>query len=281
LRSVLTTLLVAASATAQAQFPPPAFPGQMRPPGDPAVVDRGRQLYDIHCRACHGADLRGGDLGGPNLLRSPLVLGDQNGEAIGPVIRDGRMPEGGGRPMPPLPLPAGDLTAVAEYLHSVIRTAQPQGAPPAGAVKPELNLLVGNARRGQRYFEANCAGCHSASGDLAGIGARLTDIEQLQNSWVSGRRLGTPPAAKPPRRAQVKVVMKDGSTVEGALERLDEFGVSLRDANGTYRSFALRGSSATAVSVVVDDPMDGHRRVWIKLTNDDMHDVTAWLATLK
>jgi cytochrome c oxidase cbb3-type subunit III len=281
LRFALSILLLAASATAQAQFPPPAFPGQMRPPGDPAVVDRGRQLFDIHCRACHGADLRGGDLGGPNLLRSPIVLGDQAGEAIGPVIRDGRAPEGGGRPMPPLPLPDGDLTAVAEYIHSVIRTAQPQGAPPAGAVRPELNLLVGDARKGRRYFEAHCASCHSPGGDLAGIGTRLTDIEQLQNSWVSGRRISAPAAATPPRRAQVKVVMKDGATVSGTLERLDEFGVSLRDAGGSYRSYALRGATATAASVVVDDPMEGHRKLWVKLTNDDMHDVTAYLATLK
>lgn len=281
MRFALSVLLLAASATAQAQFPPPVFPGQLRPPGDPAVVDRGRQLYDIHCRACHGADLRGGDLGGPNLLRSPLVLNDQAGEAIGPVIRDGRAPEGGSRPMPPLPLPGADLNAMAEYIHSVIRTAQPQGAPPPGAVKPELDLLVGDSDRGRRYFDANCAACHSPTGDLAGIGARLIDIEQLQNSWVSGRRLGTTPAAKPPRRAQVKVRLKDGREVAGTLERLDDFGVSLRDATGTYHGFARRGATATVTAVEVDDPMDGHRKVWVKLTNDDMHDVTAWLATLK
>lgn len=278
---VLSVVLLAASAAAQAQLPPPAFPGLTRPPGDPAVVDRGRQLYDIHCRACHGADLRGGDMGGPNLLRSPVVLGDQSGEAIGPAIRDGRMPEGGGRPMPPLPLPEPDLKAVAEYLHSVIRTAQPQGAPPAGAQKPVLNLLVGDAKRGRRFFDAQCISCHSASGDMAGIGARLTDIEQLQNSWVSGRRLGPPGPAKTPRRAQVKVVLEDGETVSGTLERLDDFGVALRDDSGAYRSFTLRGSTASASSVVVDDPMEGHRRLWPKLSNNDMHDVTAFLATLK
>jgi cytochrome c oxidase cbb3-type subunit 3 len=230
-------------------------------------------------------------MGGPNLLRSPLVLNDQAGESIGPVIRNGRTPEGGGRPMPPLPLPDPDLNAVAEYIHSVIRTAQPQGAPPAGAKKPELNLLVGDAKRGRRFFDAQCASCHAArgdkaggdhaGGDLLGIGARLTDIELLQNSWVSGRRLGPPGPVKTPRRAQVKVVLKNGETVSGTLERLDDFGVGLRDATGAYRSFALRGATATAASIIVDDPMEGHRRLWPKLTNNDMHDVTAFLATLK
>jgi cytochrome c oxidase cbb3-type subunit III len=76
-------------------------------------------------------------------------------------------------------------------------------------------------------------------------------------------------------------VLKNGETVGGTLERLDDFGVSLRDATGTYRSFSLQGATATAASVEVNDPMDGHRRLWTKLTNNDMHDVTAYLATLK
>jgi cytochrome c oxidase cbb3-type subunit III len=281
LRLVLSALLLAVSATVGAQgIPPPAFPGQMRPPGDPAVEARGRQIYDVHCRACHGADLRGGDMGGPNLLRSPLVLADQAGEAIGPVIRNGRNPEGGGRPMPPLPLPEGDIDAIATYIHGVIRTAQPQGAPPPGS-KAELNLLVGNARAGERFFRRECTACHSVSDDLAGIGARLTDIELLQNSWVSGRRLGGTAAPRPARRAQAKVVLRSGAVVSGTLERMDDFLVSVRAADGSLQNFARRGSAAAIASVEVEDPMSGHRRLWVKLTNDDMHDVTAYLATVK
>src|SRR5437868_11109127 len=67
----------------------PNFPQQQRPPGDPAVVARGRALYGVNCTACHGADLRGGDQGGPNLLRSQIILADQKGENILPVIREG------------------------------------------------------------------------------------------------------------------------------------------------------------------------------------------------
>src|SRR4051812_26999678 len=53
-------------------------PGQQRPPGDPAELARGKTLYGISCTGCHGADLRGGDMGGPNLLRSQLTLSDQD-----------------------------------------------------------------------------------------------------------------------------------------------------------------------------------------------------------
>jgi cytochrome c oxidase cbb3-type subunit 3 len=279
LRWVHAALLLAYCATALAQFPP-SFPGLQRPAGDPAVVERGRQIYDVHCRLCHGTDLRGGDMGGPNLLRSPLVLGDKAGETMGPVIRNGRVPEGGGRPMPPLPLPDADLDAVAEYIHSVVRAAPPQGAPPAGAA-PELNLLVGDARRGERFFRVECTTSHSATADLAGIGARLTDIEQLQNSWVAGRRLGPVPATRAARQAQVTVRLSDGSTRTGRLERLDDFMVSLRSEDGVLHSHPRRGRGEVATSVSVEDPMAGHRRLWLRLTNGDMHDVTAYLATLK
>src|SRR5688500_11946981 len=69
---------------------PATFPAQQRPPGDPALIARGNGLYGVHCRACHGVDLRGGDQGGPNLLRSDTVLNDQAGELIAPVILSGQ-----------------------------------------------------------------------------------------------------------------------------------------------------------------------------------------------
>jgi cytochrome c oxidase cbb3-type subunit 3 len=89
--------LVVSTLAAQAppaQTPPPqrgrggdSFPAQQRPPGDPAVIARGKALYGVNCTFCHGPDLRGGQLNGPNLLRSPVVLSDQNGELIIPIVR--------------------------------------------------------------------------------------------------------------------------------------------------------------------------------------------------
>jgi cytochrome c oxidase cbb3-type subunit III len=270
--------LAAIGSFAGAAQAPATFPAQQRAPGDPAVIARGNGIYSLYCRACHGVDLRGGDMGGPNLLRSPLVLNDQAGESIGPIVRAGRVPAGGGAVMPPLPLPDDDVRAVAEYLHSVVFTAQPQGAPPAGS-KVELNLLVGNARDGERYFKIECATCHSPSGDLAGIGARLTSIEQLQNSWVAGRRIGAPTAA--PRPARVSVKFAGGETISGVLLRRDDFVVSLRTDAGDYRSFTRRASTPQIESVTVDDPVARHRVLWTMLSDRNMHDVTAYLASLK
>src|SRR5262245_4900573 len=81
---------------------PATFPAQQRPPGDPELIARGRALYDVNCRACHGADLRGGDMGGPNLLRSQIALNDQKGELILPIIK-GSLPR-----MPPVPIQDSD-----------------------------------------------------------------------------------------------------------------------------------------------------------------------------
>ena len=213
MRIVVSLLLLMAAPAVRAQSPP-TFPAQQRPPGDPVLVSRGAEIYGIHCRACHGADLRGGDMGGPNLLRSQLVLNDQEGEAIGPVVTAGRVPEGGGRPMPPLPLPEADLKAVSLYIHSIVRTSQPQGAPPAGAPKP-LNLLVGNARAGQRYFAANCTSCHAADGDLADGGPGV-DTLALQGNYPG-------PATGPITGIEVLLLLS------GLDERFGDLGGNLYD----------------------------------------------------
>src|SRR6188474_47940 len=136
------------------------FPAQQRPPGDPALIARGKTLFEINCRLCHGADLRGGDMGGVNLLRSNLVLTDQHGELILPVVHGGRQ-NPGMPPMPPFPqISDDDVKAIAEYIHSVAATMRGQGNPPPGSEPVVLNILVGDANAGKAYFGAKCASCH-------------------------------------------------------------------------------------------------------------------------
>lgn len=278
LRVLIGCLLAALGATANAAQPA-TFPAQQRPPGDPQLIERGKALYGLTCRACHGVDLRGGDLGGPNLLRSQLVLNDQSGEAIGPVIRAGRTPASGVA-MPAQPMSDDDVRATAEYLHSVIATSQGQGAPPPGP-RVELNLLVGNAREGETYFRSDCAGCHSVTGDLAGIATRITSIEQLQNSWVAGKRAGPPAANATAKPVRVTVKFAGGTTLAGTLVRMDDFVLALRTDAGEYRSFTRRSATPRIDSITVDDPLAQHRAQWTKLSDKTLHDVTAYLATLK
>jgi cytochrome c oxidase cbb3-type subunit III len=271
------------------QGPPPggrggqAFPKTMRPPADPAIVERGTTLYGINCRLCHGADLRGGDLGGINLLRSQLVLKDEDGELILPVVKGGR--SNPGLPvMPPIALPDDDIKAIATYIHSVMAKSPGQGGPPAGP-PIVLNIVVGNAAAGEKYFAANCASCHSATGDLQALATRYPEPMQLQNSWVAGRagggRGGRGDAAAPPRVPKpvtVAVTTAGGERVEGRLDRIDDFIVILTQADGLQRSFRRAGA---VPQVQITDPQAGHKQLWVKLTDKDMHDVTAYLVTLK
>jgi cytochrome c oxidase cbb3-type subunit 3 len=283
--------------TAAPQTPPPAgtpqppagrgqgrgrgaatFPAQQRQPGDPAVIDRGKAVYTVNCAACHGMDLRGGVTGGPNLLRSPVVLNDQAGELIHPIVRGARAERG----MPALPLSDDDIKAVAEYIHSVMSTARNQGAPPESDTPPP-NALVGDAAAGQKYFAAKCSGCHSPSGDLQGIGTRLPEAKMLQNHWLTGgaagrggRGRGAGPA--PPKPITVVVTLPSGEKAEGALVRIDDFLVTVRQADGTVRSIRRDGN---VPKVDITDPLHAHRALLAEYSDKDMHDVTAYLATLK
>lgn len=287
-----TTLFVLTFGVAvlTAQGPPPAaqggrraggfVPGQQRPPGDPAQIARGKTLYGISCTGCHGADLRGGDIGGPNLLRSQVALSDRNGESIIPIIQGSRKDSG----MPAIDMSPADAAAVATYVRSVMETIGRQGMPPSvGQAAP--SILVGNAGEGQAYFKAKCAGCHSPTGDLQGIATRIADPKMLQNTWVAGGggrggRGGRGGAAgeSSARTVTVTVTLASGERTEGRLVRIDDFLVTVALADGTLRSFRRDGD---VPKVEVRDPMQAHRDLLAVYTDKDMHDVTAYLVTLK
>jgi cytochrome c oxidase cbb3-type subunit 3 len=252
------------------------FPAQQRAPGDPAVIARGNGLYGVHCRTCHGVDLRGGDQGGPNLLRSNLVLNDQVGELIAPVVLNGQ--QGAGGTMPPIRITLDEARTIAEYVHSVAATMRPQGSPPPGP-PADLNVLVGDAKAGENYFGAKCGACHSAIGDLRGIGSRLPDPTALQNYWLSGGgQLGRGGRGGPGRRIPVTVTPAPGQKVEGALVRLDDFYVVVEVADGSQRTFRRDGERPP---VDIRDPLEVHKQLLPAYTDSDIHNVTAYLVTLK
>ena len=277
--SAVAVVLLCSTLWAQGRGGIASFPAQQRDPADPALVARGRSTYDTECRFCHGADLRGGERGGSNLLRSPLVLNDREGESIQTALQGShkdRLSAAG--------VSADDVKALAAYIHSVLALAPGQGAPPPGPAV-ELKVLVGDAVAGQRFFAAKCAACHSPTGDLKGIGNRDISPAQLQNLWVAGGRggRGAAPAAQAPpmttrRETRVVVTMPTGQKYEGRLERIDDFMVTLTQADGTPRSFRRNGD---VPNVDVRDPLEAHRNLLPVYTDKDIHDVTAYLAGVK
>jgi cytochrome c oxidase cbb3-type subunit 3 len=242
---------------------------------DAAVIARGKVVYTGTCSACHGVDARGGQLGGPNLLRSQVVLNDQDGELIEPIIKGSRAERG----MPPVPMSDDDIKAVAAFLHSLQAAARPQGAPPDSGTPPP-DALVGDASAGQAYFQAKCATCHTVE-SLQGIGARLPEAKVLQNTWVTGGgagRGGRGGGGGAGRAITATVILPSGEKVQGRLLRIDDFLVTLALADETIRSFRRDGDRP---KVEIHDPLAGHKALLGVLTDKDMHDVTAFLATLK
>jgi mono/diheme cytochrome c family protein/small nuclear ribonucleoprotein (snRNP)-like protein len=275
----VTTLLVA---VASAQPPsgggrgrgaaPPAGGGRPaaypdRPPADPAALDRGKALYGVQCNFCHGSDARGGE-GGPNLLRSDLVLNDKRGELIATVVQNGR------GEMPKINLTLPQIGDIADYIHS-FRV----GGYDISRNIP-LTILVGDAAAGAEYFKTTCASCHSVTGDLKGIGSRFEDPKQLQNYFLmpGGGRGGRGGGVTTLKPVTVTVSMTGGKTLEGRLVRIDDFIVVLTDADGLQHSVRRDGD---VPKVEVHDPLEPHKQLFSKYTDKDIHNLTSYLVTVK
>ncbi len=244
-----------------------AFPQHAQ--ADPAAIERGKALYGVNCTFCHGSDVRGGE-GGPNLLRAQLVLNDQHGELITPVVQNGR-PDAG---MPKFDLNTAQIADIAAFIHS-FRVAGYD----ASREKP-ISILVGDAKAGEAYFKAKCASCHSATGDLQGLAAKFSDPRALQQAWLmpggGGRGGRGGGAAVPP--TMVTVTLGSGQKVEGRLLRMDDFLVTVVDASGNEQTFRRDGA---VPRVEVRDALDPHRELLRVYTDKDIHDLTAYLVTLK
>jgi mono/diheme cytochrome c family protein len=253
----------------QITSPRNAYPD--RQAGDPESIARGKSLYSVNCQFCHGADTRGGD-GGPSLLRSGLVLDDKNGELMAPVIQNGRTDRG----MPKFSFSSQQVADVAAFIHTFKAAGYDESR-----VKPP-SIIVGDAKAGEAFFKAKCASCHSTTGDLRGLASRITDERLFQQTWLmpgSGAGRGGPPpvTVKP---TTVTVTLASGEKVTGTLDRLDDFVVSLTTADGAHRSFRTT-TGGDAPKVEVNDPLQPHKDLLRTYTDADIHNVTAFLWTLK
>jgi cytochrome c oxidase cbb3-type subunit III len=228
-------------------------------PPDPKAVERGRKLFEPACGFCHGNDATGSRA--PDLVRSPLLAHDTDGNGVGPVIKSGRVDKG----MPAFPYTNAQISDVAAFLHKQAQLALASNHVPGDY--PLAKLLTGNAAAGKAYFNGagQCSTCHSPTGDLAGVARRYTPIN-LQAKFLYPDRA----------RRSVTVILASGEKVSGTVARLDEFNVALRDGDGWYRSWPLN-----QVKIEVRDPLAKHRELLERYTDDDIHNLFAYLETLK
>jgi cytochrome c oxidase cbb3-type subunit 3 len=244
---------------------------------DPAAVERGSKLYVATCGGCHGATGRGG-VGAPDLVRSVLVLDDEKGILISPILRSGRPDQG----MPKPDLTEPQIADIVAWLHVQTYAAGHRGT------YAFLDVVTGDPKKGESYFNTTgtCKSCHSPTGDLKGVASRF-DAFALQSRWLQprggrgggrGGRGGAPSARSV---VTVTVTLPSGQSFSGPLERIDDFNVSMRDSAGEFHSFDRAAAGNGSLKAEVHDPLKAHLDLLGKYTDADIHNVTAYLVTLK
>jgi cytochrome c oxidase cbb3-type subunit 3 len=290
-RWAIFSALIAVLATATglgAQAPPGGERQGARPPTgmlggagpsdkhvvDSAAADRGKKIWVGECITCHGTNARGTEKG-PNLVRSVLVLRDRYGSEIGPFLHKSHPTQSG---TPSANLSKVQVEDLSHFVHQrvydTLRGSQ---------IFEVQNVLTGDPKAGEAYFngEGKCNACHSPTGDLAGIGKRY-DPPTLQQRFLfprpggfGGRGRGR--GATTAKPVTVSVTPPSGAAVSGVLVHLDDFNVSLRDSSGEYHTW----KRIPGLKVVKNDPYAAHVELLDKYTDKNMHDIVAYLETLK
>ncbi len=231
------------------------------PAPDPVAAERGQKLYATNCAFCHGEKGRGAE--GQSLVRSQLVLHDEKGEVIGPILLKGRPDKG----MPPFPsLTEAQRYDIAQFLHMQVELAANRGT------YRRLNVVTGDAKKGEAYFNGagRCTTCHSPTGDLAHIGSKYP-ADQLQTRFLW-------PGSGGEGSRRVTVTLPSGQAFSGRIKHLDDFNVSIYDSSGNYHSWSREDDK---VRVEVEDRLAAHRQLLDQYTDADMHNLLAYLVTLK
>lgn len=260
----ITFILVAAFALAQA---PPGGGGRGRgsaQPLDQVSVSRGRDLFAGNCAGCHGTDARGGR--GPDLAHS-LLLG-----SLGPFLGVGR-PDAG---MPAFTnLTNAEVTDIDSFIRSNVQSGR-------GSVNPGV-IVVGDASAGKAFFEGDgkCSTCHSVSGDLKGIGTRHP-ANMVQNRIVMPRGDGGYPsrargAVYTDYPQTATATLPSGQAVAGTLTNISDDYVVLIDSAGVRHTIARTDQA----KVRIIDPLQAHVDMMRKITDKQIHDLTAYLVNIK
>jgi cytochrome c oxidase cbb3-type subunit 3 len=129
------------------------------------------------------------------------------------------------------------------------------------------DLQTGNAEAGRQFFygAGGCSSCHSPTGDLSKIASRFEGLK-LEEQMLYPRHA----------KSSVAVILASGQTINGTLVYLDEFTVGLQDPSGVYRSWKTGD-----VQYKVDAPVDAHAELLPKYTDADIHNLMAYLQTLR
>ena len=227
---------------------------------DKAAAERGAPLYQQSCAFCHGQQAHGAT--GASLITADEVLKDDHGEHLVPFLKKGR-PEKG---MPAFETMSDEqLKDISEFVHLQVEDVANRGT------YQVLNVLVGVEEKGRQYVAGRCVPCH-APGAFAHIGSKFRSPEQLQRGWIWPARTVDASSA-----ATATVKMPDGSTMSGRVTQVSDFRITLVDRAGETHTIDRK----PGIKIELKDPLAAHQEMITTLTNEDMHNVTAYLETLK
>jgi len=239
------------------------------PTFDSQAVERGERAFAAQCAFCHGSNAKGGE-SGPDLIRSVIVLDDEGGSGLGAFLKAGRPDQG----MPRFDFSAEQVSDIAAFLHQRVTDAEFR------QTYKVLNVLVGDPKAGELYFNraGGCRNCHLPTGDLQHIGAKY-DAENLQNRIVMPRARRALPEESGRDAVTATVTVDSGTSYTGILVLLTDFDITIRETSGGVRTFARVSEDNPRIER--KDPLQGHWDQLSKWTDKDLHDVTAYLASLK
>jgi len=280
------------------QTAPPSAVQQVarNPVVDKTAEEQGRALWAANCITCHGTQARGSD-SGPNLIRSEVVNYDRGaavaGSVLGPFLKKGHPTQSGKASDS---FTDSEIAALANFLREQVNETM-RGSP-TYIVLPQ-NLLTGDAKTGETDFtELGCTNCHNdATRSLNGIASRITNPQTLQAMVlypVAGRGFGgrgrggrgaaavpiaepTGPKPPDPLSVTVKITPASGAPISGWLVDQDAFFITYSDAAGVQ--YTVRKTAGMKVETT--NPLQWHADFANRLTNQEMHDLTAYLWSLK
>ena len=257
---LISAVLLTITSLAGAQAAKPATRKVARQ-STPSAATRGKALFARDCAFCHGRDAAGGETG-PDLTRSHLVVRDARGDKIRELVHSGRVEKG----MPAFPkLLPPQVSDLIAFIRDQTKKATSKPGERRGVDVSDLQ--TGDAEAGKAYFNGpgKCSTCHSPTGDLAGIATRRVGLELEM-------RMLYPEDAK----AKLTVTTGKGETFSGTLVYQDEFHLGMTDAKGWYRSWPI-----SEVQYQIDAPANAHVEQFERYTDDDIHNLMAYLQTLR
>jgi cytochrome c oxidase cbb3-type subunit III len=204
-----------------------------------------------------------------------VVLRDRYGSELGSFLKKGHPMQSGS---PSTSLTDAQIVDLTHFLRQRIEDTL-RGAGPF----TEHNVASGNAEAGAAFFngEGKCATCHnSTTNDLAGISSRLSGPVDVQQHLLfpGGRaRRGSPSGGPGPTTVTVTLTPASGAPISGALVEMDDQFVTVRDASGAIKVVRR----VPGLKVVKNDPLQAHHDLLDRLTDTNIHDLVAYLETMK